>query len=177
MVITAIYVESRLSIYCVLLEKFYLKNITGGYIIVKTKFLTANVDVAAFAAFGGLTVVPMFPLFLEAHGLRYSVVALVITLWGFLSLKQMDTQRVEETAPIFHKPQHRKNNRKLITAAVLVLIIGVMLSGTIDIIGATQTDTTPCLEWTQKDCLKEKQQSPCPQLQRKSHCTLNAAAR
>ena len=147
----------------------------------KTKFLTANVDVAAFAAFGGLTVVPMFPLFLEAHGLRYSVVAFVITLWGFLSLKQMDTeqetQRVEKTAPVFHKPQHRKNKRKLITAAVLVLIIGVMLSGTIDIIGATQTDITPCLEWAQKDCLKEEQQSPCPQLQRKSHCTLNAAAR
>ena len=53
----------------------------------KTKLLTTNIDVAAFAAFGGLTVMPMFPLFMEAHGLRYSVVALVITLWGFLSLK------------------------------------------------------------------------------------------
>ena len=89
----------------------------------KTRFLTKNVDLAAAAAFGGLTVVPMFPLFLEAHGLRYSVVALVITLWGFLSLKQMDTeqetQRVEKTALVFHKPQHRKNKRKLITAAFL----------------------------------------------------------
>ena len=58
----------------------------------KKIFFTTNIDVAAVAAFGGLTVMPMFPLFLEAHGLRYSVVALVITLWGLLSLKQIDTE-------------------------------------------------------------------------------------
>lgn len=61
----------------------YLTNLNGGYTIVKTKNLTTNVDVAAFAAFGGLTVMPMFLLFMDAHGLRYSIVALVITLWGF----------------------------------------------------------------------------------------------
>ena len=78
----------------------------------KTKLLTTNIDVAAFAAFGGLTVMPMFPLFMEAHGLRYSVVALVITLWGFMSLKLMDTetepQRDAQTAPMSDKPKHRK---------------------------------------------------------------------
>ncbi len=136
----------------------------------KTKIFTQNVDLAAAAACGGLTLMPMFPLFMEAHGIRYSVVALVITLWGFVSLKQMDTepQRVEQTPPVFHKPQHRKSSRRLITAAVLVLIIGVTLFGAIKFIGATQTDVTPCLEWTRKDCVKEAQQPPCPQ--RQQHC-------
>ena len=113
----------------------------------QTKIFTTNVDVAAAAAFGGLTVMPMFPLFLEAHELRYSVVALVITLWGLLSLKQMDTesepQHDAQTPPVFHEPQPKKNRRRLITAAVLVLLIGVMLFSAIKIIDATQTDTTP----------------------------------
>ena len=146
----------------------------------KTKLLTTNIDVAAVAAFGGLTVMPMFPLFMEAHGLRYSVVALVITLWGLMSLKLMDTetepQHNEQTPPVFHKPQRRKNRRRLITAAVLVLVSGVMLLGVIKIIDATQTDTSPCLEWTRKDCVKEAQQPLCPEIERKSPCALNAAA-
>ena len=122
---------------------------------------------------------PMFPLFLEAYGLHYSIVAFVITLWGFVSLKQMDTepepQRDAQTPPVFQKPQHRKN-RRLITASVVVLVIGVMLFGAIKIIDATQTDATSCLEWTRKDCVKEAQQPPCPQLEQKSPCTLGAAA-
>ena len=109
----------------------------------KTKLLTTNIDVAAVAAFGGLTVMPMFPLFMEAHGLRYSVVALVITLWGFLSLKLLDIepepQRDAQTTPVSHKPKHRKNRRRLITAAVIVLMSGMMLFGAIKFIGATQS--------------------------------------
>lgn len=145
----------------------------------KTKIFTTNVNVAAAAACGGLTLMPIFPLFMEQHGLRYSLVALVITLWGFISLKLMDTepepQRAEQIPPVFHKPQPRKNKRRLITAAVLFLIIGVMLFGAIKFIDATQTDTTSCLEWTRKDCVKEAQQSPCPQSVWKSSCTLDAA--
>lgn len=144
----------------------------------KTKLLTTNINVASLTAIDGLTVIPMFPLFLEAHGLRYSVVALVITLWGLWSLKQMDTeqetQREKQTPPVLHKPKHRKNKRRLITAAVTVLMGGVMLVGAIKIIDATQANVNPCLERTQQDCLKQKQQPPCPQ--RKSSCTLYTAA-
>ena len=79
---------------------------------------------AAVAAFGGLTVMPMFPLFLEEHGLHYSAAALVITLWGLLSLIQMDTaeetERVKQTPSVLHKPQHWKNRQRLIAAAVFI---------------------------------------------------------
>ena len=65
---------------------------------------------------------------------------------------------------------------KLATEVVLVLVIGVILFGFIKIIDATQTDTTPCLEWTREDCVKEAQQPPCPQSERKSSGMLDAAA-
>ncbi len=134
----------------------------------KTKLFTTNVDVAAVAAFGGLIVTLMFPLFSVAYGYHLSIIALAITLWGFLSLRQMDTprktQRAEATPPVFHTPKHYKNKRSLIIAAVIVLMSGGILFGTIKMIGATQTDTPP---WT-----KEGQQWPCPHPQSKSHCTL-----
>ena len=141
----------------------------------KKRFFTTNIDLAVAAAFGGLTVMPMFPLFFEQHGLRYSVVALAITLWGFLSIRQLDTpqepQRDEETPPVFHKPQHWKNRRRLITATVLVLVSGVMLFGAIKIIDATQNQP-PCTQQTRPTCIKQKQKPTCPQ----RPCTLNAAA-
>lgn len=90
---------------------------------------------------------------------------------------EQETQRVEETPPVYHKPQHRKNKRRLVTAAVLVLNSGVMLFGAIKIIDATQKDVTPCLEWRQRDCvIKEKRQTPCPKSEWKPSCTLDAAA-
>ncbi|MDE0314093.1 MAG: hypothetical protein OXM61_04260 [Candidatus Poribacteria bacterium] len=146
----------------------------------KAKIFTTNVDVAAAAACGGLTLMPLFPLFMEQHGLRYSVVALVITLWGFISLKLMDTkpepQRAEQIPPVFHKPQPWKNKRKLITAAVLFLIIGLMLFGAIKMIDAIQMNTTPCPGQIWKDCIKkEAQQPPCPQSEWKSSCPLDAS--
>ncbi len=133
----------------------------------KKKFFTANVDVAAIAAFGGLTAISFFALFFEEHGIRLSIVALAISLWGFLSLKQMDTeqetQRVEKTSSVFHKPQHRKNRRRLITAVVLILISGVILSGAIKMTRATQMDKLDCTEQPRSDSIiLEKQETPCP---------------
>ena len=147
----------------------------------KKRLLTANTNIAAVAAFGGLTVMPMFPLFLEQHGIRYSVVALVITLWGLLSLKQMDTepepQHEEQTPFVFHKPQHRKNRRRLITAAVLVLMSGVMLFGAIKFIGATQADTPDCEREQQirSECGPRGERPICPNLNPIPRCPLNAA--
>ncbi len=134
----------------------------------KTRFLTANADIAAVAAFGGLIAISFFALFFEQHGIHLSIVALVISLWGFLSLKQMDTQ---QDTP---KPKMQRRRKIGLTAALIVCIGGGLLFGTIKVIDATQTDTTPCLKWTRKDCPKVEQQPICPQ--QKAPCTLNAAA-
>ncbi len=141
----------------------------------KKKFFTANVNLAAMAAFGGLIVISFFALFFEDHGIRLSIVALAISLWGFLSLKQLDTQQVEKTSSVFHKLQHRKNRRRLITAVVLVLISGVILSGAIKMTRATQMDKLDCTEQPRSDSIiLEKQETPCPK-STIPPCSLDAA--
>ena len=122
---------------------------------------------------------PMFPLFMEAHGIRYSIIALVITLWGFLSLRQMDTeqetQRDAQPPPVFHKPRHRKNRRRLITVAVIVLMSGVMLFGAIKFIDATLADTPECEQQIKLECIKDMPEPICPPQHRRVPCPLGAA--
>lgn len=88
----------------------------------KKKILITNVDVAAVAAFGGLTVMPMFPIFFQMHGFYFSAVAFVITLWGLLSLKQLDT------------PEPKKKRWKKVgtTTALILFLSGGLLFGTLD---------------------------------------------
>ena len=109
----------------------------------KTKLLTTNVDIAAVAAFGGLIVSSFCALFFVQHGLRLSVVAFAISLWGFLSLKHQDT------------PQPKRHRWRKIgfTTVLIVLMGGCLLFGTIKRIAATQTEVPTCIEWT---CNKER---------------------
>ena len=141
----------------------------------KTKLLTTNIGIAAIAVFSRLIAILFCSLFFEQHGIRLSIIALAISCWGFLSLKQPDTQQetqcVDETSPVFHKPQYRKNKRKLITAVVLVLMSGVMLSGAIKTIDATQ-NVLPCTQETGVDCVKVIQQSTYPKLPLPGNSTL-----
>ena len=132
----------------------------------KIKLFTSNTDIAAVAACGGLTVMPMFPLFMETHGLRYSLVALIITLWGFLSLKQMDT---EQDAP---KPKKHRGRKIGLTMALIVFIGGGLLFGAIKMIDATQADQSPCVpQWPKLECIKEVGPQPiCPN--QKPPCSL-----
>ncbi len=132
----------------------------------KTKLLTTNVNIAAVAAFGGLIVSMFCALFFAQHGLRLSVVAFAISLWGFLFLKRQDTSQSK---------RHRW--RKIgFTTALIVLMSGCLLFGTIKMIAATQrdSDTPACMGWTQPGCNKERpEKSPCPNSQPESHCPLS----
>ena len=119
----------------------------------KTKLLTTNTNIAAVAAFGGLIVSSFCALFFAQHGIRLSVVTFAISLWGFLSLKHQET------------PQPKRHRwRKIgLTTALIVLMGGSLLFGTIQRIAATQTDTPACIGWTSPDCNKEiREKSPCP---------------
>ena len=148
-------------------ERFDLTDFSGGYIIVKTKLIATNVNIAAVAAFGGLIVSVFYALFLAQHGLRLSVIAFVISLWGFLSLKHQNTPQ----------PKRRWWRRIGITTALIVLMGGSLLFGTIKMITATQTAPSPaCIEWPNLGCNKERQEkSPRPHPQPESHCIRHAA--
>ncbi len=119
----------------------------------KTKLLTTNVNRAAVAAFGGLIVSSLCALFFAQHVLRLSVVAFAISLWGFLSLKHQDTPQ----------PKGHRWRKIGLTTALIVLMGGCLLFGTIKRIAATQTDVPACTGWTHPDCNKERpEKSPCP---------------
>ena len=134
----------------------------------KIKLFTKNVDIATIAAFGGLTLMPMFPLFLGEHGLRYSAITLVITLWGFLSLKQIDTQ---QDIPKLKK-QHRRKTVGIV--ALIAVIGGALLFGTID---ATQIqmpdlDMLDCEQRIREECGPRGQKPICPNLNPIPRCPL-----
>ena len=135
----------------------------------KIKLFTSNTDIAAVAACGGLTVMPMFPLFMETHGLRYSLVALIITLWGFLSLKQMDT---EQDAP---KPKKHRGRKIGLTVTLIVFIGGGLLFGAIKMIDATQADTPDCEQQIKSECVPRGPKPICPNLNATPPCPLDAA--
>ena len=114
----------------------------------KTKLIATSVNIAAVAAFGGLIVSVFCALFLAQHGLRLSVIAAAISLWGFLSLKQQDTPQ----------PKRLRWRRIGITTALIVLMGGCLLFGTIKMIAATQTDAPACVEWPNLGCNKKRQE-------------------
>lgn len=129
----------------------------------KTKLFTRNIDIAAVAAFGGLIAISYFALFMEQYGIHISVVALAISIWGFLSLKQLDTP----------KPKKQRWRKIGFTMALIVFMGGGLLFGTIKMIDATQTEVPACIERTRPDCIPKTERPPCPKPKRL--CTLKAA--
>ena len=135
----------------------------------KTKFLTSNVNIAAAAAFGGLAAISYFAIFFEKYGIHLSIVAFAISLWGFLSLKQLDT---EQDTP---KPKKQRWRKVGIITALIVFIGGGLLFGAIKMIDATQAETPDCVERTRLDCIKDMPPPICPPQQQHVPCQLDAA--
>ncbi len=109
----------------------------------KTKFLTTNIDVASVAAF-------------------------VITLWGFMSLRQMDTP---QGTPKLKRQRWRKIG---ITVALIVFISGGLLIGANAIKNNTE-NPPPCTQRTKPECIKDMPEPICPPQQQRVPCPLDTA--
>ena len=134
----------------------------------KNRLLTTNSDIAYLVAFGGLSTISCIVIFLPEYAIHLSIAAFVLSLWGMLSLKQMDrhdeTEQVERIPHVNHKPHSKKNKQRRTTAAILILLWGVLLFSTTIFVDATQTEKPPTREQqTDPDCLDEGQK-PAPGL-------------
>ncbi len=119
------------------------------------KFLTGNTDIAVVAAGGGLAAISYFALFFQEYGIHLGIVALAISLWGFLSLKQMGT---EQGTP---KPKKQRWRKVVVITALTVFMGGGLLFGTIKMIDATQADTQDC-QRIRSECVPRGPKPICP---------------
>lgn len=139
----------------------------------KNRLLTTNSDIAYLVGFGGLSTISCFVIFLPEYAIHLSIAAFVLSLWGMLSLKQMnspdETEQVERIPHVNHKPHSKKNKQRRTTAAVLILLWGVLLFSATIFVDATQIRE----QQTDPDCLDEGQKpepglicpnprTPCP---------------
>ncbi len=75
----------------------------------------------------------------------------------------MKTKLLTTKVDVAAMAAYRKNRQRLITAVVLILISGVILSGAIKMTRATQMDKLDCTEQPRSDSIiLEKQETPCP---------------
>lgn len=129
----------------------------------KNRLLTTNSDIAYLVAFGGLSTISCFVIFLPEYAIHLSIAAFVLSLWGMLSLKQMarpdETEQVERIPHVNHKPHNTKNKQRRTTAAVLILLWGVLLFSATIFVDATQIRE----QQKDPDCLDEGQK-PTPGL-------------
>ncbi len=139
----------------------------------KNRLLTKNSDIACIVGFGGLSTISCFVIFLPEYAIHLSIAAFVLSLWGMLSLKQMETsdemEQVERIPHVNHKPHNRKTKQRLPTAAVLILLWGVLLFSVTIFVDATQTEKPRTREQqTDPDCSDDgKKPAPgliCPNL-------------
>ena len=124
----------------------------------KIKLLTTNSDIACLVVFGGLSTISCFVIFLPEYAIYLSIAAFILSLWGMLSLKRMDTsdetEQVEKTPQVNLRPQNTKNKQRLTTAAVLILLWGVLLFSASIFVDATLTKNPPTREkQTDPDCI------------------------
>ena len=87
----------------------------------------------------------------------------------------MKTKLLTTKVDVAAMAAYRKNRRRLITAVVLILISGVILTGVIKMTRATQMDKLDCTGQPGSDSIiLEKQETPCPK-STIPRCSLDAA--
>ncbi len=122
----------------------------------KFKLLTANSDIACLVGFGGLSTISCFVIFFPEYAIYLSIAAFILSLWGMLSLKQIETsnetKQIEKTSEVYHKPHSRNTKQRLTTPAVLILLWGVLLFSATIFVDATLTKNPRTREQTCPDC-------------------------
>ena len=128
----------------------------------KRKLLASNLYIASLAAFGGLILISFCAFLLQQYGVRLSIVALGISLWGFLSIIQR----------VFSHPKKQQLRKIGYTTALIVFIGGGSVLATIKVIDDAKTQTPNCTGGIRKKCPKIKQ-TPCPKIKQITPCPLD----